>query len=146
LFTSVNSPILACNVFTSIVGSAGSLWLSDPKTPAAPSSSWPSQIVIWLGVSVELLRQLGPRLLALRSSQSDLRLEGRTMVPAGSLRHLIFCSAAMLAAFRQKLHLAACPDLPSHLSSNAIESFEQPGVVLPTGRGMTCALTEPSGP
>jgi len=35
----VNSPILACNVFTSIAGSAGSLWLSDPKTPAAPSRS-----------------------------------------------------------------------------------------------------------
>jgi hypothetical protein len=66
-------------------------------------------------VNVELLRQLGQRLLALHSSQSHLRLEGRAVVPAYSLRHLISCSTAMLAAFRQKLQLAACPDLPSHL-------------------------------
>jgi hypothetical protein len=48
-FTSVNSPILACNVFTSIAGAAGSAWLSDPKTPAAPSSNCPRQVVIWFG-------------------------------------------------------------------------------------------------
>lgn len=40
-FTNVNSPILSRNVFTSIAGSTGSLWLSDPKTAAVPSISCP---------------------------------------------------------------------------------------------------------
>ena len=35
------------HVFTSIAGAAGSLWLSDPKTPAAPSINCPRQVVIW---------------------------------------------------------------------------------------------------
>jgi hypothetical protein len=45
-FTNVSSPILACNVFTSIAGSAGSAWPSDPKTSAAPSSKCDRQVVI----------------------------------------------------------------------------------------------------
>lgn len=61
-------------------------------------------------VNVKLLCQLGQRLLAPHGSQCHLRLESRTMVPACSLRHLISCSAAILAAFRQKLHLAYCAD------------------------------------
>jgi len=64
-------------------------------------------------LNVELPHQLGQRLFALHGSQGHLRLEDRAVVPACSLRHLISCSAAMLAAYRQKLHLAACPDLPS---------------------------------
>src|SRR3954469_3743587 len=36
---SVNSPILACSVFTSTAGVAGSDLGSDPNTPAAPSRS-----------------------------------------------------------------------------------------------------------
>src|SRR3954451_2830802 len=36
---SVNSPILACNVFTSTAGVAGSDLGSEPNTPAAPSRS-----------------------------------------------------------------------------------------------------------
>src|SRR3954449_4420326 len=36
---SVNSPILACRVFTSTAGVAGSDLGSDPNTPAAPSRS-----------------------------------------------------------------------------------------------------------
>jgi hypothetical protein len=61
-------------------------------------------------VNIKLLRQLGQRLLALYGSQSHLRLESRTMVPACSLRHLISCSAVILATFRQKLHLAEYAD------------------------------------
>jgi len=68
-------------------------------------------------VNVKLLRQLGQRPLALNGSQCHLGLEGRAVVPACSLRHMISCSAAMLTAFRQKLHLAVCPDLLSHLSA-----------------------------
>src|SRR4051812_517869 len=46
---SVSSPILACNVFTSTAGVAGSDLGSDPNTPAAPSRSCAFQAVIWLG-------------------------------------------------------------------------------------------------
>src|ERR1700709_2114141 len=45
---SVNSPILACGVFTSIAGAASDRG-ADPNTPAAPSRSWVFQAVIWLG-------------------------------------------------------------------------------------------------
>src|SRR4051812_9135617 len=38
-FVSVSSPILACNVFTSTAGVAGSDLGSDPNTSAAPSKS-----------------------------------------------------------------------------------------------------------
>ena len=48
-FTSVNSTILACSVFTSIAGATGSVRTSDPKTPAAPSNSCDRQVVIWFG-------------------------------------------------------------------------------------------------
>ena len=48
-------------------------------------------------------------------------LECRTVVPARSLRHQISCSAATLAAFRQKLHLAYRPNLPGHLCSSTAE-------------------------
>ena len=64
---------------------------------------------------IELLRQFGQRPLAPHGSQCHLRLESRTMVRACALRHLISCSVAILAAFRQKLHLADCADLTSHL-------------------------------
>ena len=48
-FTNVNAPIRACNVFTSITSPAGSVWPSDSKTPAAPSSNCDHQVVIWFG-------------------------------------------------------------------------------------------------
>jgi hypothetical protein len=40
-----------------------------------------------IGVNVELLRQLGQRLLALDGGQSHFRLECRAVVPARSFRH-----------------------------------------------------------
>src|SRR4029079_3646813 len=48
-FVSVSSPILACNVFTSTAGVAGSDLGSEPNTPAAPSRTWAFHVVIWLG-------------------------------------------------------------------------------------------------
>ena len=45
---------------------------------------------------VELLRQLGQRLLALHGSQRHLRLKGRAVVPARSSGHRLSCSAAIL--------------------------------------------------
>src|SRR5450631_4118774 len=47
--SSVNSPILACSVFTSIAGALESGFVSAPKTPAAPSRSCDLQVVIWFG-------------------------------------------------------------------------------------------------
>jgi hypothetical protein len=49
LAPSVNSPILACNVFTSTAGSAASAALWAPKKPAAPSSNCVRHVVIWFG-------------------------------------------------------------------------------------------------
>jgi hypothetical protein len=40
-----------------------------------------------IGVDIELLRQLGERLLSLHRGQSHLRLEGCCVVPARSLAH-----------------------------------------------------------
>ena len=42
-----------------------------------------------IGVDIELLRQLGQRLLALDRGQCHFCLEGRCVVPTGALRHLI---------------------------------------------------------
>jgi hypothetical protein len=55
-------------------------------------------------VHVELLGQFGQRLLTFHGSQRHLRLEGRGMVPPGSLAHRLSCPAAILAASRQQLH------------------------------------------
>ena len=89
-----------------------------PENPRCPFQQLPTPRRDLVLVNVELLRQLVQRLLALHDSQRQLRLEGRAVVPACSLRHQITCSVAMLAAFRQKLHLAACADLPNHLSTS----------------------------
>ena len=42
-----------------------------------------------IGVDIELLRQLGQRLLALDRRQCHFRLEARGVVPARAFRHLI---------------------------------------------------------
>src|SRR5712671_1905399 len=47
--SSVSSPILACNTFTSTTGAASSPALPDPNIPATPSVTCPFQVVIWLG-------------------------------------------------------------------------------------------------
>src|SRR3954447_14668797 len=67
-------------------------------------------------MNVELLCQLGQRLLALDGGQSHLRLESRCVVPARSSGHCFSYAARILAAFRQKLHLSRCSDFQSQLS------------------------------
>src|SRR4051812_16173787 len=57
-------------------------------------------------MNIELLRQLSQRLLAPHGSQGHLRFESRRVVPAWSSAHRYSCSAAILAAVRQKLHLS----------------------------------------
>src|SRR4051812_14019058 len=71
-------------------------------------------------MDVELLRQLGQRLLALDGGQSHLCFESRAVIPARSSRHRLSCSRAILAALRQKLHSSACPNLLSQLSVSEI--------------------------
>src|SRR4051794_19182980 len=61
---------------------------------------------------VELLGQLGQRLLALHGGEGHLRLEGRGVVPARSSRHRLSLPAAILAAVRQKLHSARLSRFP----------------------------------
>src|SRR3954452_6895546 len=57
-------------------------------------------------MDIELLGQFGQRLLAPHGGQSHLRFESRRVVPAGSSAHRLSCSAAILAALRQKRHLS----------------------------------------
>src|ERR1700719_2214665 len=47
--SSVSSPILACNTFTSTAGAASSPALPDPNIPATPSITCAFQAVIWFG-------------------------------------------------------------------------------------------------
>src|SRR3954447_12220793 len=72
-------------------------------------------------MNVKLLRQFGERLLTPHGSQGHLRFESRRVVPAWSSAHRFSCSAAILAAVRQKLHLSTLfknpePALASKLS------------------------------
>src|SRR4051794_19149626 len=72
-------------------------------------------------MNVKLLRQFGQRLLAPYGGQGHLRFESRRMVPAGSSAHRLSCSAAILAAVRQKTSTyPTCSKIPSQLSPAAI--------------------------
>src|SRR3954471_1193855 len=57
-------------------------------------------------MNIELLRQFGQRLLPPYGSQGHLRFESRRVVPAWLSAHRLSCSAAILAAVRQKRHLS----------------------------------------
>src|SRR3954453_8516326 len=57
-------------------------------------------------MKIELLGQFGQRLLTPYGSQGHLRFESRRVVPAWSSAHRFSCSAAILAAVRQKCHLS----------------------------------------
>src|SRR5208337_4639050 len=61
-------------------------------------------------MDVKLLRQFRQRQLAPDGGQCHLRLECRGVVPARSSAHVLSCSAAILAAGRQKLQLPRCPN------------------------------------
>src|SRR5688572_27313580 len=84
------------------------------EQPGCPVEKLPLGNLV--GMNVELLCQLGQRLLALDGGQSHLRLESRCVVPTWSSRHGLSCAARILAAFRQKLHLSRCSDFLSQLS------------------------------
>src|SRR3954447_5336568 len=86
------------------------------KHPGCPVEKLRLPLSNLVGMNVELLSQLGQRLLALDGGQSHLRLESRCVVPTWSSCHRFSYAARILAAFRQKLHLSRCPDSLSHLS------------------------------
>src|SRR4051812_23083988 len=77
-----------------------------PEHPGRPLQelSLPGRDLV--GMNVKLLRQFGQRLLAPYGSQGHLRFESRRVVPAWSSAHRYSCSAAILAAVRQKLYLS----------------------------------------
>src|SRR5919107_3035551 len=85
------------------------------KQPGCPVEQLRLPLGDLVGVNVELLCQLGQRLVASDGGQSHLRLEGRCVVPAWSSCHGFSCAARILAAFRQKLHLSRCSDFLSQL-------------------------------
>src|ERR671929_2148341 len=82
------------------------------KHPGSPFQelSLPGRDLVWM--YIELLGEFGQRLLASHGSQGHLCLEGRRMVPARSFAHRLSCSAAILAAVRQKLHSAPLSKSP----------------------------------
>src|SRR4051794_21686953 len=77
-----------------------------------------------VGMNIELLRQFGQRLLTPYGSQGHLRFESRRVVPARSSAHRFSCSAAILAAVRQKLHLSNLFKNPEPALSSTIEDAE----------------------
>jgi len=79
-------------------------------------------------VHIELLRQLGQRLLSLHGRKGHLRFEGRRMISARSLAHRLSQSAATLAAIRQEIHSASLSRFP-----------EPPHVDTTTGRPNSAA-------
>src|SRR5271170_5907905 len=56
-------------------------------------------------MDLELLRQIGERLLALDGGQCHLRLEGRCMVPARSSAHHLSCSTAIPGSCQAEIPL-----------------------------------------
>src|SRR5450631_2732253 len=113
--SSVNSPILACSVFTSIAGALESGFVSAPKTPGSPFEKLRSPGRDLVRMDIELFGQFGQRLLTLDSRQSHLRLEGRPVVPAWSLRHALSCSRQPMPRSGRISTYPGCSDFPSQL-------------------------------
>src|SRR5450631_1703265 len=73
-------------------------------------------------MDIELFGQFGQRLLTLDSRQSHLRLEGRPVVPAWSLRHALSCSRQPMPRSGRISTYPGCSDFPSQLWIDADES------------------------
>src|SRR5712671_505185 len=93
----------------------------SPEYPGRPFKELRLPLGDLVGMDIELLRQIGQRLLAFDRGQSHFRLEGRCVAPACSLAHRLSCSTAILAVVRQKLHLSSCPSLSGQLSQSCAE-------------------------
>lgn len=71
----------------------GSLRLRlGPEYAGGPVKELAAPLRDLVGVDIELLRQIGQRLLAHDGRQRDLRLESRAVVPAHTSRHIRSCS------------------------------------------------------
>jgi hypothetical protein len=86
--SSVSSPILAWRDFTSIDGVLAPVPAADPKT-GSPFLKLHFPLRDLVGVNVEMLSQLGYRVLAPDGRQRHLCLEGRCVGPACALAHRI---------------------------------------------------------
>ena len=71
----------------------------------------------WCRLASEPRKRLIPSADEVTNSDGNThrRLEGRSVVPASPLRHSLSCSAAIIAAFRQKFRLSHGADFPGHL-------------------------------
>src|SRR4051794_13468210 len=113
-----------------------------PEHPSRPLQelSLPGRDLV--GMDIELLGQFSQRLLALHGGQSHLRFESRRVVPAGSSAHRFSCSAAILAAVRQKLHSSTLFKNPEPALLQAVSWYlRYPLRVCP---GTSCGIAEPS--
>jgi hypothetical protein len=143
--SSVNPPILACSVFTSIAGGLESGFVSAPKTPGSPFKKLrsPGRDLVW--TEIELFGQFGQRLLALDSGQSHLRLEGRAAAYSSSCS-LLFTAA--YAAFRQNFHLSRLFRFPEPaLSSSGFATGitkREPGELGPLTYGAPLKVSWPT--
>ena len=124
--SSVSSPILACSVFTSIAGGLESGFVSAAKNPGSPFEKLRSPGRDLVRMDIELLGQFGQRLLALDSGQSHLRLEGRAVVPAWSLRHVFSCSRQPTPRSGRISTHPSCSDFPSQLSQSIEDGPRSP--------------------
>src|SRR5262249_10073442 len=88
-FSTVSSPILAWSDFKSMGGVLAAAPAADPNTPAAPSLKLQFPLRDLVGVNVEMLIQLGYRVLAPNGGQRHLRRKGRCVGPACAFAHRI---------------------------------------------------------
>ncbi len=87
--SSVSSPIFACRVFTSMVGSGSALGAS-PNTPVAPSSNWSRRCLIWFGWTsnscASSIMVFSPLIAAIATRSSGKRFPGSFSDPPHTLK------------------------------------------------------------
>jgi hypothetical protein len=97
---SVSSQLLACNVLTSIAGSAASLWPPTRKLPLPlPAAGHARRDLV--PVNVKPPRQHGLHFRALNGSQGHLHVEGRAVVPASFASSSYLLSGGHAGRLRQ---------------------------------------------
>src|SRR3954471_788269 len=86
-FSSVNSPILACSVLTSMAGGGAEAEVVEPNSPKADSTTCAFQAVIWFGCTSYCCANSASVFSPLIAASRHLRLKGWRVGPACSLAH-----------------------------------------------------------